>query len=307
MRRRSSAKEPPKSSIQRCASCGATASASALRCTICGHPFASAGRVSDLWGPVGSVPESDDPPLLDLYASERAAGQPDLESAPPETDPKARPVVGPTTDPWASGSGTLSTLPGKPASGAFVAPGSDAKKTVSGSRGSGLRRTLIVLLLLVVVGGAAAWFAGRPFLSQQLAGTVGGAVDDGLEAVSALPVDRSGRVTIVERDITTALRANADAYAPITDPRVALSRNGVRITFTLYGQAHTLTGTLAVDDGRIVMVDPALVGPASRLVDVTEVAASTEESISDMFARLDARPLSVKTSDDTLVITTEPT
>lgn len=313
MRRRSSAKEPPKSAIQRCGSCGATASASALRCTICGHPFASAGRVSDLWGPIEAVPTPDEPALLDLYASEgagpvfRAGGQSDAEPTRVDAAHTARPAVGPTTDPWASGSGTLAAIPGKPDSGAFVPPGSGTKKKVSGGRGSGLRRTLIALLLIIAVGGAAAWFAGRPFLSQQLAGNVGGAVDDELEAVAALPVDRAGRITIVERDITASLRGNADAYAPITDPRVALSRNGVRITFTLYGQAHTLTGTLTVVDDRIVLVDPVLAGPAGRLVDVTEVAASTEESIADMFARLDARPVSVKTSDDTLVITTEPT
>ncbi len=63
---------------------------------------------------------------------------------------------------------------------------------------------------------------------------------------------------------------------------------------------------MAVEDGRVVIVDPVLVGAASRLIDLPEVTAAAEEAIADMFARLGARPVSVKTSDDTLVIQTEP-
>lgn len=213
---------------------------------------------------------------------------------------------GPATDPWASGSGTLAALPGKPGSGGFVAPVAETAATEGRPRGSGLRSTLVALLLVLLAGGTAAWFAGRPYLNQQLAGNVGGAVDDRLEGVAALPVDGAGRITVVERDITRSLRADADAYAPVVDPRVALSRNGVRVTFTLYGAEHTLTGRLAVVDRRLTIQEPVLAGPASRLIAPPEVTAAAEEAIADMFARLDARPVGVKTSDDTLVIVTEP-
>ncbi len=313
MRRRQSAKELPKSTVQRCASCGATASASALRCTICGQPFASSAAVSQLWGAVEAPPTADDPPLLDLYASDgdsrifRAAGtEASVEASRTTVAQERRPTLPASADPWASGSGTLAPLPGKPDSGSFVAPAATSTERARRVGGSGPRRTLIALLLILIVGGAATWFAGRPYVSQQIADNVGGAIDDKLESMAALPVDVGGRVTVVERDITSALRSSAGAYAPITDPRVALSRNGVRVTFTLYGAAHTLTGTLAVEDGRVVIVDPVLVGPASRLIDLPEVTAAAEEAIADMFARLGARPVSVKTSDDTLVIQTEP-
>jgi len=313
VRRRQSTKEPPTSAIRRCEGCGATASLSALQCTICGRPFASADQVSQLWGPVETLPLTDDLPLLDLYASEgdgrifRVGGaQADSEAVRLDLASDLRPPVGPKTDPWASGSGTLATLPGKPDSGGFVAPATATKETASRPGGSGPRRVLIVLLVVLIVGGTAAWLAGRPYLSLRIAADVGGAIDDELDGVAALPIDESGQITIVERDITRSLRGSAGDYAPVTDPRVALSRNGVRVTFTLYGVEQTLTGTLAVEEGRIVLVDPTLTGPASQLIDPTEVVAATEEAIADMFARLDARPVSVKTSDDTLVIVTEP-
>jgi hypothetical protein len=313
VRRRQGAKEPPKATIRRCERCGATASTSALLCTICGQPFASADKVSQLWGPVEQAPSTDDAPLADLYTGEgdgrvfRSGGHtPALEPALATAAPAGRPNTGATADPWASASGTLSTLPGKPGSGGFVAPGDATEEREGRRRGSGLRRVLVALLLILVAGGAAGWVAGRPYLSGQIADNVGGAVDDELEGLSALPADEGGRITVVERDITRVLRADADAYAPLTNPRVALSRNGVRVSFTLYGAAHTLTGTLVVVDHRLTIQSPVLEGPASRLVDLTDVTAATEESIADMFARLDARPVSVKTSDDTLVIVTEP-
>lgn len=313
MRRRQSSEEPPKPAPRRCERCGATASATALRCTICGQSFASADQVSRLWGPVAAPPAREEPPPLDLYAGEGAGrivrtggDQPAEASHGIDVASTNRATVGPTSDPWASGSDTLASLPGKPQSGAFVAPAAAVSGKRTRTRGSGPRRTLIALLLILIVGGSAAWFAGRPYPSQQVAGNVGGAIDNELERVSVLPVDESGRIRLVERDISRSLEANADAYAPITDPRVALSRSGVRVTFTLYGVEHSLTGTLAVVDGCVVVVDPVLVGPARQLIDVAGVTAATEESLADMFVRLDARPVSVKTSDDTVVIVTEP-
>jgi len=87
-----------------------------------------------------------------------------------------------------------------------VAPGSDAKRTVSGGRGSGQRRTLIALLLVVVVGEAGAWFVGRPYLSQQIAGNVGGVVDDELEAVPDMFARLDGRpVSVKTRDDTLVI------------------------------------------------------------------------------------------------------
>ena len=88
--------------------------------------------------------------------------------------------------------------------------------------------------------------------------------------------------------------------------RVQVRRSGIRATFSIYGMPATVTGTAKIRSGKIVIVNPALTGTASRFVSVDRIAADAEHAINDYLKRNNLKPTAVTFSDDTLTITTVP-
>lgn len=115
-----------------CPNCGAANATAGLRCTICGHEFASADAVAGLWGENAQNAKNGAEDFETLYSESPG----ELRSVPaePVSETMATRPFTPVSDPWSSAGGRLGA---DPSSGkAFVPPIGSSKE----NSGSGLRR-----------------------------------------------------------------------------------------------------------------------------------------------------------------------
>ena len=299
MRRRPQQQPAPESSEPQqkppprfCPNCGAANPGGNLRCTICGHPFASREQVAHLWDSGGQRSGSPSDQVIDVEA--REAGGPAQATIP---IPAQRPYS--TNDPWSSSSGATGTQSGRPGSGGFVPP----PRRRSGPPGAFLG--CLGLIIIGIVAAAFGWYGLRPFVSERVADEVGVAIEDELESIRRVPVGTGGRVEVTEETINATLRANEDAYEPATDLRTDITAGGIEVTFDLYGAESTLRGALAVENGRLVIVSPELDGTAGRFVDLDTLVATTESALNELLQRNRLTPTSVTTEEGAIVITTQ--
>lgn len=280
-----------------CPNCGAANTALSSRCTICGQPFGNDVNVASYWVTTPQ-PAADEQSISELYTAES-----DRYSARDEPSPAAPTTpFTPTVDPWSSSAGRLGGESGE----AFVPPGTPpTKRTEVGPPGFILG--CLGLLLILIVAAATVALVARPFLAERVEDSAGEAIGAALAQATIAPDIGAGTVVITETDINRGLRARADEFDPVEDPRVQIRRNGIEATFSIYGFEGTLNGTLAVENGRIVIRNPELEGPADRVIDVGNIADDAENALNDLLVRNGVRPTAVTTADDTLTITTEPT
>jgi hypothetical protein len=144
----------------------------------------------------------------------------------------------------------------------------------------------------------------RPLVSDRIESVTGDAIATALSQTTIEQPAGAGTMVISEQQINRSIRANRASYQPVEDLRVQIRRSGIQATFSVYGTSATLTGTVKVRNGRIVIVNPVLTGSAGRVVSVDRIAADAERAINDYLKRNNLKPTAVTLADDTLTITT---
>jgi len=118
------------------------------------------------------------------------------------------------------------------------------------------------------------WFVARPSIDQ----AAQNGVSDGLarRLAVAAPAQPGAPIVLTQGAINDILVADSPFYDPIASPRITIDDNQVRVTFSIYGLSGEYQGGLTVQEGRIRIIDPRIVGSASLLVDSTRVTAAIE-------------------------------
>ena len=167
-----------------------------------------------------------------------------------------------------------------------------------------LLTTLVVLLLGAGVAAAAWHWVVRPYLQDAARDGLREGIAGRVAAVDALPVRPPGELVLTEEELNAHLRADPDAYAPVVDPRVEISADGLRLAFSLFGTENGFSGRPAVRDGRLVLLDGDLEGAAGRLLSARDAAALVEEQLAALLARAGLRPTEVRLGEGAITIVT---
>jgi hypothetical protein len=85
---------------------------------------------------------------------------------------------------------------------------------------------------------------------------------------------------------------------------VSIVSGVIEVQFSLYGLTSSYRGSLDVQNGRIVVVDPSLSSAAGRIVDADDISAIFEDEVAELLARSNIRPTDVSLRDGSVVITT---
>ena len=165
----------------------------------------------------------------------------------------------------------------------------------------------IAFLLIGVVAALVVWpLAVRPYLRDAARDGLREGIATEITKTDRLPVDRAGELVVTEADLNDHLRANAGAYSPVTNPRVAITDDGLRLAFSLYGTDNAFSGRPVVRAGRLVVLDGDLDGPAGRILTAADATALVEEQFAALLARAGRRPTGIELRDRTLILSTAP-
>ncbi len=286
-----------------CPACGAANTTAGLRCTICGNQFTTPDAVASLWGNNAQNQRSSaDQEFTDLYSD--PTPEPVVTAAEPISDTMSTRPFTPVHDPWSStGGGRLGADP--KSEKAFLPPIDTGRKPKAGGPPGWLLGIVGIVLILAVVG-VAAFFIGQPLVSDEIADKTSEGIEQAVAEVTIPASIPAGTITVTEQDVNRTIRENAEAFEPVRDIRVQIRRTGIEADLRVFGVTTTLTGTLDVEDGRVIVVNPQLSGVANRLVNIDDITPRVEDAVNDVLARNNVVPTEIVLADDTLTITTIP-
>jgi hypothetical protein len=207
-------------------------------------------------------------------------------------------------DPWSSHGGTL----GRQESGAAVSypPPPRAAPVAPRSGGpAGCLLGVLAFLIIAVVAGVFAWAVARPMVNDRVQKQLDRGLATQVAAISVPTAQVTGQVTLTEDQINREIAANAGSFDPVKNPRVRVLPNELRVSFDLYGVTSTYRGGLAVNNGKIVVVDPQLSGPAGKILDAGQVADILEAQLASLMERSRVRPTAVRLQDGKMTVTTK--
>jgi predicted RNA-binding Zn-ribbon protein involved in translation (DUF1610 family) len=285
-----------------CTNCGAKVPLGVSHCPTCGQPLVKREEIARLWGQDPIAEPLDESNIIDLYPESDVSLQattPFTQTRPFTPDDrrseKSRTGGG---DSRSSSGGTLSKrMPAE-------TPTAPSPKTSRGPHGCLLG--CLGLLLIGAVAGLLAWGAVRPFVSDQVEEEISIGLSNELRDVERIPVSSSGRISLSEAEINQDLTRNAELYQPVEHVSVTIDPDEIAIRFELYGVSSTYHSGLTVEDGRLVVVDPSLSGPAGRIIDADAIGAVFEREVAELLRRSDLRPTNVRLRDGSIVVVTEP-
>jgi hypothetical protein len=171
----------------------------------------------------------------------------------------------------------------------------------------GCVRGVLVAVAVCVVGAALGWsLIGRPYVRDAARDDLRHDIAAQVTTVATLPVRSTGELVLTEAKLNADLRANGDTYGPVTDPRLIINADGVRLTFSVFGTDNAFSGRPAIVDGRLVIVDGDLEGPAAQILTPGDAADLVAEQLATLLARSRLRPTGVRLAPGVLTITTAP-
>ena len=178
---------------------------------------------------------------------------------------------------------------------------------------------LVVLVWIVLLGVLAYRYWIRPQVSQyigsqigqQLRSQVGGQVGEQIQqgaqgalptVVAALP---SGELHISEAEANQYFASHADQLRPIESVKVRFVPGEVQADIGAMNTVSTARMGLAVQDGRIMAVDPRIDGPLDQVVSLPELTKALEQQFNDQLATQGRRATDVRVEQGELVVTIE--
>ena len=120
--------------------------------------------------------------------------------------------------------------------------------------------------------------------------------------VAALP---SGEMRITEDEANAYFAANAAQLRPIDSVRVRFLTNEVQADIGAMGTTSTARLSLAVQNGRIIAIDPRLDGPLGQVISLPDLTKGLEQQFNDMLAQQGRRATDVRLEPGLLIITIE--
>jgi hypothetical protein len=291
-----------------CPNCGAPTTPGLSHCTACGHSLADPEELARLWGQEPGRSPFDDSEVIDLYPDDNAslqtttpftqtrpfdpADRPSALDEPPPTSKK-------TTDAWSSAGGTLSS---QKTEATQLSPAPAATR----SGPSGCLLGGFAILLIATVGALLSWGAVRPYISNQIEDEITVGISNQLRSADRITAPESGRIRITADKVNADLKRNRQLYQPVKNATVTMQSGQVSIEFDLYGLTSTYRCSLAVKDGRVIVVEPSLSGPAGRIVDAEAIGNVFEAEVAELVRRSNLQPTDISLRDGSIVVTLAP-
>lgn len=122
--------------------------------------------------------------------------------------------------------------------------------------------------------------------------------------VAALP---SGEMRISEQEINAYLLAHADVLAPIEQATVRLVSGGLEVDIRAFGLDGTARMGVALQNGRVIALDPRLDGPLGRLVSLGEVLAPIEQRLNELLEAQGRRVSDLRIEPGEVIVTVTDT
>jgi hypothetical protein len=186
-------------------------------------------------------------------------------------------------------------------------------------RGNGCLAWLVALVWIILLGVVAYRYWLRPQISQyvgqqiaeRVSGDAGSQVGQQIErgAAAALPTALaalpSGELRISEEQANAYLAARADSLKPLDSATIRFVPNEVQADLRAVGTTSVARMGLAVQDGRIIAVNPQLDGPLNQLIALPDLTGALEKQLNDQLAAQGRRVTNVRVEQGILVVTIE--
>ncbi len=184
-------------------------------------------------------------------------------------------------------------------------------------RGNGCLAALVALVWVLLIAGVVYYFFLRPQVSRYLGDQIGSQLRDDSQvqqqvdqaaqstlptAIAALP---SGEVRVTEAQANEFLASRSDDFKPIESITVRFVPGQVQADLRALGTTSTAKLGLAVQDGRIVAVDPTMSGPLGQVVSLPSLTASLERQLNDQLAIQGRTITAVRVEQGAIVVTSE--
>ena len=178
----------------------------------------------------------------------------------------------------------------------------------------------LVWIILLVVIGYRYWL--RPQISQyvgrQIAEQVGapvagnatspqqqieqGAAQVLPTALAALP---SGELRVTDAQANAYLAERAESLKPIESATVRFVPDEIQVDLRAAGFSSTARMGVAIQNGRIIAVDPQLDGPLGQVIALPDLTRALEQQLNDQLAAQGRRVSNVQVEQGALVVTIE--
>jgi hypothetical protein len=176
---------------------------------------------------------------------------------------------------------------------------------------------LVALVWIVLLGVLAYRYWVRPQVSQyigsqigqQLRSQVGGQVGEQIQqgaqdalptVVAALP---SGELHISEAEANQYFASHAADLRPIESVKVRFVPGEVQADIRAVGTVSTARMGLAVQDGRIIALNPRIDGPLDQVVSLPDLTKALEQQFNDLLAAQGRHATDVRVEQGELVVT----
>jgi hypothetical protein len=176
---------------------------------------------------------------------------------------------------------------------------------------------LIWIILLAVI-------AYRYWLRPQISQYVGGQIAQQVGAISASPLPQqqieqgaaqalptalaalpSGELRITDEQANAYLAERASSLRPIDSATVHFVPDQVQVDLRAAGFSSTARMGLAVQNGRIIAVDPELDGPLGQLIALPDLTRALETQLNDQLAAQGRRVTDARVEQGAVVVTIE--
>jgi hypothetical protein len=181
-------------------------------------------------------------------------------------------------------------------------------------RGNGCLIWLVALIWILLLAVLAYRFWLRPQISEYIGSQIGSQlrepanqqVEQGAAAalptvVAALP---PGEIRIGE-DQANQYLASRGAFGPVESTTVRFVDNEVEADLRAFGTTSTARLGLAIQNGRIIAVNPRLDGPLGQVIALEDLTRSLENQLNDQLAAQGRRVTDVRVGAGELVLTVE--
>jgi hypothetical protein len=120
--------------------------------------------------------------------------------------------------------------------------------------------------------------------------------------VAALP---SGELRVTNEQANAYLAERAASLKPIDSATVRFVPDEVQVDLQAAGLASTARMGLAVQNGRIIAVDPKLDGPLGQFIALPDLTRALEQQLNDQLAAQGRRITAARVEQGALVVTIE--
>jgi len=121
-------------------------------------------------------------------------------------------------------------------------------------------------------------------------------------AVAALP---SGELRVTDEQANAYLAERADSLKPIESATVRFVPDEVQVDLRAAGFSSTARMGVAIQNGRIIAVDPQLDGPLSQLIALPDLTRALEQQLNDQLAAQGRRVTNARVEQGALIMTIE--